>query len=316
MKLAVGIFVIVLFISLGWFGYFLLESKGAFEKRYTYYLTTNSAEAITIGMPLKFSGFKIGQVDDIKLKDSGDVDIYFSVNKQNRKWINIYTYLLIKKPLIGSPYIEVLATSGNKLLPEKSKLPVVMTDDINDMITKLEPAVDRILKIIKNIETITTTLSDKNSSLFRTFDNLDKLTNQDSHLAKSLKNLNDITYKISTNDSLITTLTGDKNSTKALNDSIKQLKSILDDIKDTTKTLHSDIIKPTSSSLNELSNIFKDINKKLKELDPLIKEVGDSKTDIKGLKESLKSITQKTDELLQKIDAILIDKEKDKVVLP
>ncbi len=316
MKFSVGLFVIVLIISLGWFGYFLLESKGAFEKRFRFYLTTNSAEYISIGMPVKFSGFKIGQVDEIRLKDDGNVNIYFSVNEQNRKWINIYTYLVIKKPLIGSAYIDVLATSKNKLLEPNSKLPVVLTDDINDMVAKLEPAVDKLLNIIKNIDTITTNLSKEDSSLFQTFKNLQNLTSEKSSLAKSLKNLNAITSRISKDDSLLTSITGDKNSTKALNDSIKQLNSILKDIKNTTSKLNKDIIKPTSNSLKELLKIFKDINKKLTELDPFINEISSSPSDINALKQNIKSITQKTDQILEKIDQYLIEKNDNEVLLP
>jgi ABC-type transporter Mla subunit MlaD len=105
MKIAVGAFVIVFFVSISIFSYLLLESKGVFEERYSYYFIVDSASAFTIGMPVKFSGFGIGSIVHITLKEDGKVKVTFSVTKKNLRWINQYTYLLLKKPLIGSPHI-------------------------------------------------------------------------------------------------------------------------------------------------------------------------------------------------------------------
>jgi ABC-type transporter Mla subunit MlaD len=299
MKIAVGIFVVVLFISLGSFIYFLLDAKGAFEKRYRYYFITDSASSFSIGMPVKFSGFGIGSIDDIKLKNNGKVKISFSITQENRKWINQYTYLLLKKPLIGSPHIEVLATAQKEFLKPNSKLPIIITDDINDMVTKLEPVVDRLLNIIKNVEKLT-----------------DNLVSDSSPLNKSLQNLETFTAKLSNSDSLLTSVTGDKDSTQALINSLNEVESILNDFKGVSKNLNKTLIKPASDSLNELHFILKDVNSKLKTLNPLIKSVGNSDKEINELKESLSSTLQKTDELMIKIDALLQDEEKSKVELP
>jgi ABC-type transporter Mla subunit MlaD len=298
MKLAVGLFVIILFISLGTFSYFILETKGTFEKRYSFYFIVDSADSFTIGMPLKFSGFKIGQLDSMKLRDNGSVKITFSVNEENRKWINIYTYLLLKKPLIGSAYIEVLATSGNKLIKQNSKLPIILTDDINDMVTKLEPAIDNLLNIISNMNEITTNLNKK-----------------DAPLNKTLQNLERFSSKLANSDSLLTSVTGDKKSTKSLINSLNQLNSILNDLKSISKNLNHDLIKPTSSSIKNLNKIMIDIKDKLNTLDPLVKSVGGYDKEINSLKENLTITIEKSNQLLNKIDLMLND-EKEEEILP
>lgn len=299
MKLAVGIFVIVLVFSLSAFTYFLLDAKGVFEKQYRYYFITESAASFSIGMPLKFSGFAIGNIDDIELKDDGEVLIHFSVTSQNRKWINPYTYLMLKKPLLGSAHIEVYATSEEDYLEVDSRLPIVITDDINDLVTKFEPVVDRLLNIIENIETMTNALSSQNSSF-----------------NKTIKNLELFSEKLAKNDALLTTVTGDKKATQNMINSVNELNEILKNINGATKDLKTDIIEPTSVSIKEFYFILHDLNQKLKTLEPLVESLGESGGDIKVMRQSVKHTIEKTDALMERIDALLQDQSKDKVELP
>lgn len=299
MKLAVGIFVIVLVLSLSAFTLFLLDAKGVFEKQYRYYFITQSAASFSIGMPLKFSGFAIGHIDDIKLEDDGEVLIHFAVTNENRKWINPYTYLMLKKPLLGSAHIEVYATSEVNYLDVESRLPIVTTDDINDLVTKFEPVVDRLLNIIENVETMTNALSSDNSSF-----------------NKTIKNLELFSEKLAKNDALLTTVTGDKKTTQNMINSVNELNEILQNINGATKDLKKDIIEPTSVSIKEFYLILHDLNQKLKTLDPLVENLGESGADIKVIRQGIKHTIEKTDTLMEKVDGLLQDQSKNKVELP
>jgi len=299
MKTAVGLFVLIFFASLAVFGYLLLDAKGVFEKHYRYYFITDSASSLSIGMPVKFSGFTIGSVEKMQLLDDGHVKTIFAVNAKNRKWINRYTYLLLKKPLLGSPHIEVLATNGIEPLKPNSKLPIIVTDDINDLVTKLEPVVDKLLNIITNVETITTNMADANSSL-----------------NKTMRNLEHFSTKLAQSDSLLTSATGDANATKSIIDSIHTTNKILKDVEGVTHSLKGDIIAPTSASIKELHAILVDVNNKLKTLQPLIQTVGKSDKDVKALQESIQTTIEKTNQLMEKIDVLLIDKKTKEVKLP
>ncbi len=299
MKTAVGIFVIVFFVSLIGATYLLLDAKGFFQKRYSYYFITDTASSFTIGMPVKFSGFAIGSIDKIELLDDGHVKTIFSITEQNRKWINKYTYLLLKKPLLGSPHIEVLASSGNGFLKPGSKLPIIITDDINDLVTKFEPVVDKLLNIIKNIETIT-----------------NNMASEDSPLNKTMRNIETFSDKLANDDSLLTTVTGDKKAAKNVLASLEKIDSILQDISKTTKTLQGDLVRPTSQTIKELHAILVDVHEKFKTLQPLVKSLGESDKSVKKLQQSVQATIEKTDKLMEKIDSILIDEKNKEVQLP
>jgi len=306
MKLAVGIFVLTLFITVSSSLYLVLEEKGTFEKRYSFHFNTDSASSFNVGMPMKFSGFNIGVIDKIALKDDGTVFMTFSVSEVNRKWIAKDSVLMIKKPLIGSPHIELYSAIGNEPLPSGSTLMLLMSDDINDMISKLEPVVDKIINIINSIDTIAYNLA-----------------KDDSDLAQTLENLQIFSAKLAKSDSLLTSVTGDKESTQSLIASLNETTNIMQelyqiskDISKLTGSLDSDIMNPASSAIKELEAIMKDVKQKLESLDGTVKAVGSYESDLVDLKEEISVGLQKTNQVLDKVDSLMQDEEKSEVSLP
>ncbi|EDZ61689.1 hypothetical membrane protein [Sulfurimonas gotlandica GD1] len=306
MKLAVGIFVISLFITIITFLYLVLEDKGTFNKRYNYHFTTDSASFFSVGMPLKFSGFDIGVIDNISLNDDGTVYMTFSVDEHNRRWMTDGTVLMIIKPLIGSAHIEVYSVIDNEVLEADAELQMLQNDDINDMISKLEPAVNKIISIINNIDAITAYIAKDDSDLMLTLQNIKKFT-----------------ADLSNSDSLLTSITGDKKSTQSIIASLnktteimKELQKISKDISKTTSTLDSSIVTPASSAIKELDKIMKDVKQKLDALDGTVKAVGTYDKDLVDLKEQISVSVQKSNQIMDKVDALMQDEQKQEVTLP
>ncbi len=305
MKFSVGVFVLTLIIVISTFLYFLLEEKGTFDKRYSYHFNTGSAESFSVGMPLKFSGFNIGTLDDIKLLNNGGVYMTFSVSEKNRKWIAIDSVLILKKPLIGSPHIEVYSAIDNVSLKEGSSLEILMSDDINDLIAKLDPVVEKAMSIITNIDHITKAFADKDSDFMQT-----------------LTNINIFTAKLA-NNSLLTTITDDQESTQSIIDSLNQMvkimkniKKISNDISKLTASLDTKIIDPTSKSMIEVKKIMKDIKLKLEAIDGTVKAVGTYDNDLVTLKEQISVGLQKSNQIMDKVDSLMQDNENSELLLP
>jgi len=299
MKIAVGIFVLTLFIATSSFIFMVLDEKGTFDKRYTYFFETDSAKSFSVGMPLSFSGFDIGVIDKIALKDDGTVEMSFSVTEENKKWISKDSVLLVKKPLIGSPYIEIYSALGNPPLKSGSTLMLVMSDDINDMISKFEPVVNKITNIIDNIDSL-----------------MARITKEDSDIIKTVENIQLFTAKLAKNDALLTTITGDADSTNSLIASLNDIALIINDFKNISSSIDSDIVKPSSGAIKELELIMKDIKQKLDSLDSTVKVVGTLDSDIIGLKEQISVGITKSNQIMDKIDSVLQDKSSSEVVLP
>jgi len=305
-KLIVGLFVIALSVTLIAFSYFLLKEKGLFSKSYMYNFDVESARFFSVGMPLQLSGFDIGVIEKIQLKDDGWVNIRFSVKKENLKWINRETYLMIKKPLIGSPHIEVHSKLGLDVLKENSNIKMLTSNDINDMIARLEPVVAKLTNIIDSVESIT-----------------HYLASNDSELVHILKNFDTFSAQLIKDKSLLTTITGDENSTKnivtALNETmimIRELKKVVFDISKISTTLDERIIEPSSVSVQQLELILKDIKLKLDKLDGTVDSVGSYDKELLDIKEEISIAIGKSNQILDKVDSFMQDEKSSEVILP
>jgi len=306
MKRAVGLAMVTLallvIVSLG----LLIKEKRYFEPRIEYHFIVDNASELSIGTPLNYSGLAVGIVSDIALTDGGRARVSFLVDQTNQKWITQETILTVKRPLIGSAFIEISPVGSAAMMPQGSTINVKMSDDINDIIERLEPVVKKSLTVLENFETITS-----------------YLVKEDSELIGGLKNFNAITDKLAKSDSFLTSLTGDANATKSLIAAIHKLSEVLenvekvsDDLAHMSGSLDTKIINPSSQTIKELGTIMKDIRNKLNLLHGLIKEIGDSKGEFRLIKKEIAVGIQKSNKIINKIDRTLGTTPKAQMELP
>ena len=305
-KFAVGLFTITVSILLLAFLFFILKEKGTFEKRYHYHFKAYSAENFSVGMPLKFSGFNIGTIDKITLNDDASVDITFSVNKSNAKWVSKGSVLISTVPLIGQAYIELYTSLGSPPLKNGASLPLLSNDNINDLIKSLNPVVKKALNVLNNINIITSDLAKKNSDFRQT-----------------LHNLNKFSKKLANNDALLTSITGDKKATKNVISSLNKTIVIMNNIEkithvmDTiTSSLNQTIVNPASSSLKHLDLIMKDVKRKLDTLNGTVNAIGGYDKELLQIKEQISVGLVKSNQIIDKVDNILSDQKTKEVKLP
>lgn len=307
MKRSVAIAVLsLIFLILG-FAVFIIKEKGYFEPNYTYYFIVNDASSIKRGTPLNYSGFTIGVIKKIELLDSGQAQMSFELNEKNRRWIRNNTVLTIKRPLIGTSYIEISRIDPNiALLEPNSFVMVDMSNDINDIIERLEPVVNKATTILDNIEKITSYLASKDSALF-----------------KSIENLNQITHKIAQNDSLLTSLTGDRNATQNiiasldhLNEILRNVETISQDFAKISGSLDPKIIDPSSKAIGDVGKIMQDIRHKLRLLHGTISEIGKYKKELGDARKKISSTINKSNKVMNRVDSLLGGTNNQKVELP
>ena len=295
MKLLVGIFVTLLVVLIIATFSIVLEKKGFFQDKVSFYFMSNDAGSFYVGMPLNVSGFEVGTISERLLMDDGDVKVIFKVSKANHKWICEDTLLMLDKPLIGSPTIKILTSLGYDKLKENEKLEIIIRDDINDIIYNLQPIMDELQDIIHSIHTITYSLSSK-----------------DGAFEKSLANIEELTSKLVADDSLLTSITGDSNATNELTRTFYQTNEILKNLTDMTKELNGmleniqkELVSPAGDSLKSLNAIFKDVEKKLSKLDGTINTLGTYDKELLTLKKELHINLDKTQSLLEQVDMML-----------
>ena len=173
----VGLFIIVTtLLIIGSVGY-VAYKKGVFEEVHTFTLSSRSGEELTEGMPVVFSGFKIGVVHTLELSENGRVLIKIRVPERHVKWIRSDSMFIVSKPFIGSSRIVVLTDDLSSPVLSKEKVPEVTTaNDINEAIKKLQPIFEEVNKIVANVEKVTADLADPHGDVRKILRNSEQIT--------------------------------------------------------------------------------------------------------------------------------------------
>jgi phospholipid/cholesterol/gamma-HCH transport system substrate-binding protein len=162
----VGLFivltVVLILAGLGYMAY----KKGIFQPENTYTISSRTGDGLSVGMPLYFSGFKIGKVVELELNDKGMVMIKITVPTHHAKWIRSDSKFVLEKPLIGSPKFTVTTTNLKSSLLSSDAIAILTeVNDINDAIQKIQPILEQVAMITDNVERLTGSLAAKNSLL-------------------------------------------------------------------------------------------------------------------------------------------------------
>jgi phospholipid/cholesterol/gamma-HCH transport system substrate-binding protein len=276
-------------------------------------LSSRSGDGFTEGRPVDFSGFNIGKVQSLELNDKGIVLIKIKIPDRHVKWIREDSAFILYRPLIGSARIVVNTSNLNSPPLDIDKIPeVIIVNDINDAIAKIEPVLNKVTQIADNVERLARTLSDPKGDLNRVLGNAEK-----------------ITTNLASKKSLVEMAVSDEESVKALNDSLKKLKEITTNVnviltkvdKMADKTDHE--IYGKDGALPQVNAVLKDIVGKLQKLDKTINNINKISTDAsEGMKDfhmlrsDIDDVLNTLSDVVKKLDAIIGSKKAPEFKVP
>jgi phospholipid/cholesterol/gamma-HCH transport system substrate-binding protein len=160
----VGLFIVITFLLIAAGLTYLAYSKGLFAKEYTYTLSSKSGEDLIEGMPILFSGIKIGKVEKLELNEQGIVLIKIKIPERHVKWLRTNSTFSLNKPLIGSPRLVVTTENLNTpALSSRDVREITTINDINETIKKVQPIIEKVDKVVANVERITANIAKKDS---------------------------------------------------------------------------------------------------------------------------------------------------------
>jgi phospholipid/cholesterol/gamma-HCH transport system substrate-binding protein len=151
----VGLFIVCTTIAVLLALLYLSSEKGFFANVYTFTLSSKSGDGFTDGMPVVFSGFKIGQVSELELNEKGLVLIKIKIPQRHMKWIKADSTFILYRPLIGAARIVVTTNNLDSApMPPRKIADVEIVNDINDLIKIVQPLIEKITQIAENLERI------------------------------------------------------------------------------------------------------------------------------------------------------------------
>jgi len=292
---------------------YLAHGKGFFEIIHTFTLSSKSGEGFTEGMPVVFSGFDIGKVHQLELNENGIVLIRIKIPDRHVKWIKDDSTFILYRPLIGSARILVTTNNLNSPPLQPDKIVEVGTvNDINDAIAKIEPLIEEITKIAKNVERLTKNLSDPHGDFHRILGNAEKIT----------KNL-------SAKKSLLEMAIADGESLDSIYASLRKIKDVAANVngllqkvdqmaEKTDHQLYSNqgIFPQVNDILRDIIGKLKILNSTVNNINKISKDASEGMKDFRILRSDIDDTVNAIEDVVKKLDSLISSKKEPEFKLP
>ena len=262
----VGIFIILTTIVILLSLLYLAYEKGFFEKVFTFTLSSKSGDGFTEGMPVVISGFNIGKVHALELNDKGIVLIRIKIPERHVKWVKNDSSFILYRPLIGASRIIVITNNLSSPQLPGNKIPEVeIVNDINDVITKVPPLIEKITLIAANLEILSKNLANPKGDFNRSLNNITKITD---NLDNLLKKVDKIADKA---DSQLFSKDG---TFPQINNILKDIIVKLGKLNTTVDNINK-ISQEASEGVKDLSILRSDIDDTVKAVDDIVNKLDD-----------------------------------------
>jgi phospholipid/cholesterol/gamma-HCH transport system substrate-binding protein len=262
----VGLFIIFTTIIILLSLLYLAYEKGFFEKVFTFTLSSKSGDGFTEGMPVVISGFNIGKVHALELNDKGIVLIRIKIPERHVKWVKKDSTFILYRPLIGASRIIVITNNlSSPQLPENKIPEVEIVNDINDVITKVPPLIEKITLIATNLETLSNNLANPKGDFNRILNNVTKVTDNLDNLLKKIDKIADKTDA---------QLFGKDGTLPQINNILKDIIVKLEKLNTTVDNINK-ISQEASEGVKDFPILRSDIDDTVKAVDAVVNKLDD-----------------------------------------
>lgn len=182
---------------------YLLHARGFFEDTYQLQLAASTADGVTTGVPLVFSGIEIGNVTSLGLNENGGIIIHVGLLARNAKWLKENSTFTLDKPFVGGAKIRIDSPDlSAPALPDNSTM-LLLTSDISK---ELPALVERVKAILTNVE---------------------YLTRKDGEMNATLANVKTMTGRMTGEYGMLEGVLGSPEKARALTDSLDKTRALM-----------------------------------------------------------------------------------------
>lgn len=181
------IFVLVAVLGVGLSFFWAEVKKGAFKAKSPIYFVADSGTDLSEGMPVKFSGFKIGKLNTLELDNEGHVQVEVSIETRYLELIRQDAVVtLIKEGVIGDGVLEISrGGEGKAVLQSGGRVSFERERGLGQAVVDVK---NRIMPILDDVYM---TLHDPEGDVHQTFKNLREFSTEIRGTAKRMDRLLD-----------------------------------------------------------------------------------------------------------------------------
>jgi phospholipid/cholesterol/gamma-HCH transport system substrate-binding protein len=279
LELKVGFFIFVAFVMLLVFLFGFLAKQNFFTPKVKVVFVSDSGEGLSKSMPVMYSGFQIGRIHTISLRDDGMVELKAKIPERYNKWVRRDSEAKIQaQGVIGA---NAIVFSGGKdhLQIENGQTYILKRDKaISDIVNKLEPMMDHVQNILLNVDKVSTSVSSKRTRIESILDGVGAV-------GEDLNNKEGSVGYLVRSDYL-------KDEVKAIVDQIKQIEENINRI--TVK----------------VDKVVAGVNDRVDESKPVVSNTNEITGDVAETTDNLKDVRKQADDILNTTNRVLLNLEE------
>ena len=250
-------------VIIGFIGY----ERDIFVAKVKLYTIADSGKELTVGMPVKLSGFKIGKVRSMKLDDIANVKLELTINKNYMRWIKEDSWaVLVKEGVIGDNIIEISPGSvGMEILEGGSVIPFEREVDFNEIAEEVSNEIKLLFADVKEV--------------------LRYINDQEGDIRGTIANVNRLSGDLNGTRERVDRILDDLRS--RLNSALSKTGALIDRTNETVGNLDKDIGRRMEEAGSALRGVDAIIGKVDKDYPVLIEEIRQSLVNIRRMTEEL-----------------------------
>jgi len=180
MEFRVGVFLITVLVAVFAIIVYVGIQNDLFADKVTYYVSSNTGENIERGIPVRLSGFKIGNVQKVYLDNVGYIKIELEILARYKKWIREDSKIILdQEGIIGNSYFKLIPGSDTSpILQEDATLTLSKVAGLSELVQEAEPVIKNLKEIVANIRNITGSFLDKKGHVQSILSNAEQISDR------------------------------------------------------------------------------------------------------------------------------------------
>jgi phospholipid/cholesterol/gamma-HCH transport system substrate-binding protein len=273
---------------------YVLFARGTFEATQRVTLVAGNAEGVSLGMDLTFSGFPIGRVRRIALREDGKVRIEIDVPQRDAHWLRTSSVFTLELPLVGGAKIRAFtANLEDQLLPDGAERPVLRGD-----------TAEEIPRMVASLRAV--------------LDNLDQITDQGSNLQESLKNARSVSERMAGKYGVLGGLTGGEDNAKKVMAAIDRANALLASLGGVSQRLdgvlaktdqrvfgQGGVVDETQKAVTQANVILGEVRDSLKKVDVILADAQSVSNSAKAATTDLAALRAEVEASLRRITSLM-----------
>jgi phospholipid/cholesterol/gamma-HCH transport system substrate-binding protein len=178
MEIKVGLFLLAVLLSIAAVIVYVGIQKDLFAERIEYVVVSKTGEKIESGMPVRLSGFTIGQVSQVTLDQVDLVRITITILKRYQQWFKEDSRIILEQEgVIGNSFLKLIPGSeASPVLEEGAVIRLDKIGGISELIQEMQPVIEALRAIVINLWDLTDYLVDSQGPVRKILVNAETMT--------------------------------------------------------------------------------------------------------------------------------------------